>query len=76
MQTHRSTYPVKRWDLRDVLVVVLILISAFLAAWIVKSEKTKYIVLVVEENIRKDVKFYKTNSKGKLEEWMIEKVKI
>ena len=76
MLEHGSTYPIKRWDLRDVLVLVLIIISTLLAAWIVKSEKTKYIVLVVEESVREDVKFYKANSKGKLEEWMIEKLKI
>ena len=76
MSEHRSTYPIKRWDLRDILVLLLIILSTLFATWIVKSEKTKYIVLVVEENVREDVKFHKVNSKEKLQEWMIEKLKI
>jgi hypothetical protein len=31
---------------------------------------------VVEENVSKEVKYYKATSKEKLEEWMIEKLKI
>lgn len=76
MPEHQLTYPIKRWDLRDVLVLLLIIISTLLAAWILKSEKTKYIVVVVEENVREEVKSYQVNSKDKLEEWMAEKLKI
>ena len=76
MPDHRLTYPVKRWDLRDVLVLLLILISTLLAAWILKSEKTKYVVVVVEENVREEVKSYQVDSKDKLEEWVLEKLKI
>lgn len=76
MSKQRLTYPIKRWDLRDVLVLLLIIVSTFLAAWILKSEKTKYIVVVVEESVREDVKSYQVNSKDKLEKWMSEKLKI
>ncbi|MBW1692723.1 MAG: hypothetical protein JRJ41_00930 [Deltaproteobacteria bacterium] len=76
MPEHRLSYPIKRWDLRDVVVLLLIIISTFLAGWILTLEKTKYIVVVVEENVSKEVKYYKATSKEKLEEWMIEKLKI
>jgi hypothetical protein len=76
MSNHRLSYPVKRWDLRDVLVLLLILISTLLAAWILKSEKTKYVVVVVEENVREEVKSYQVGSKDKLERWLLEKLKI
>ena len=76
MPEQKSTYPIKRWDLKDILVLVLIIISTLLAGWILKSEKTKYIVVVVEESVREDVKSYQVNSKDKLEEWMSEKLKI
>ena len=76
MPDHRLTYPVKRWDLRDVLVLLLIFVSTLLAAWILKSEKTKYVVVVVEENVREEVKSYQVGSKDKLEEWVLEKLKI
>ncbi len=76
MPNHRLTYPVKRWDLRDVLVLLLIILSTFLAAWILQSEKTKYIVVVVEENVRQEVKSYQVDSKDKLEDWIVEKLKI
>jgi hypothetical protein len=76
MPDHRLTYPVKRWDLRDVLVLLLVILSTLLAAWILQSEKTKYIVVVVEDNVREEVKSYQADSKNKLEEWMVEKLKI
>lgn len=76
MPDQRLTYPIKRWDLKDVLVLLLIIVSTLLAAWILKSEKTRYIVVVVEENVRDEVKSYQVDSKNKLEEWMVEKLKI
>ena len=76
MPEQRSTYPVKRWDLRDVIVLVLIVVSTLLVGWILTLDKTKYIVVVVQENVDKEVKSYKANSKEKLAEWMTDKLKI
>jgi hypothetical protein len=76
MPEQRLTYPVKRWDLRDVIVLVLIVVSTLLVGWILTLDKTKYIVVVVQENVDKEVKSYKANSKEKLAEWMTDKLKI
>lgn len=76
MADHQLTYPVKRWDLKDVLVLLLIVLSTLLAARILQSEKTKYIVVVVEDSVSEEVKSFQTDSKYKLEEWMVEKLKI
>ena len=76
MPEQRSTYPIKRWYLRDILVLALIIIFTFFAAWILKSEKTKYVVVVVEENVNKEIESYKIGSKDRLEEWLVKKLKI
>ena len=76
MPEQQSVIPVKRWDLKDVLVLLLILVFTFLAAWVLKSEKTKYVVVVVEQGVSKEIKSFQAGSKDRLQEWMIEKLKI
>ncbi|UCD33591.1 MAG: hypothetical protein JSV38_06945 [Desulfobacterales bacterium] len=76
MPEHQLPYPIKRWDLRDVTVLLLIIFSILLAGWVLTLEKTKYIVVVVEESVSKEVKYQQTNSKEKLGEWMIGKLKL
>jgi hypothetical protein len=76
MPEQELPYPIKRWDLRDVIVLVLIVVSILLVGWILTLDKTKYIVVVVQENVDKEVKAYKANSKEKLAEWMAGKLKI
>ena len=65
--------PIKRFGMKDGLVLLLIAIVFFLAGWIMQSEKTKYVVVVVKERVEKGVDFYQAKSKEKIGEFIMEK---
>ena len=64
---------IRRLGMRDILVLVLIAIIFFLAGWIMQSEKTKYVVVVVKERVEKEVDFYQAKSKEKIGEFLMKK---
>jgi len=53
-----SSYPILRWGIKDILVLLLIAIIIFLISWIVQSEKTKDVVFDVKEKVEREADFY------------------
>ncbi len=69
-------YSIKRWEMRDILVFLLVIISILLAGWALQSKKTKYVIIVVEESVKDDVRYYRAKSKEKIEKFMMRKMGI
>ncbi len=72
----RLAYSIKRWEMRDILVLLLVIISILLAGWALQSKKTKYVIIVVEESVKDDVRYYRAKSKEKIEKFMMRKMGI
>lgn len=75
----KSAYAIKRWELKDVIILLLIVITIFLAGWTMQSEKSKYIVIFVEEveeKVKDEYRLYKAKSKDKIEEFVLKKINI
>ncbi len=69
----RSSYPIIRWGIRDVLVLLLIAIILVIASWIVQSKKVKNVVVDVKEKIGNETDYYKRKSKEKIGEVIMKK---
>ena len=68
--------PIQKFGIRDVLVLLLIAITFFLASRVIQSEKTEFVVVVVKEKVENEVDFYRAKSKEKIAEFIMEKTGI
>jgi len=68
-----SSYPTKRWEIKDVLVLVLIAIIFLLAGWIIQLEKTKILAVDAKERIENEADFHGRKLKDKIGEVITEK---
>jgi hypothetical protein len=72
-QERSPSINLRRLGMKDILVLFLIAIIFFLAGWILQSEKTKYVVVVVKEKVEQEADFYKAKSKEIIDEFIMQK---
>ena len=75
-QEYQPFIPVQKFGIKDALVLSLIIITFFLAGQVIQSEKTQYVVIVINEKVEDEVLYYQTQTKEKVEELITEKLKI
>ena len=69
----KSSHPIRRLGMKDILVLVLIAIILVLAGWIVQSEKTKNVVVDVKGKVEREADFQGRKLKDKIGEVIREK---
>ena len=67
-------HPARQWEIKDVLVLLLIAIILFFIFWLMQSEKTKNVVVDVKEKVEKETDFHGRKIKYRIGEVVKEKI--